>query len=149
MQNRKYKLNDRILQLGIALDELEAVLKYGCNEKLESLLQKTSFPIDKEVQEEMTEQSLYNIGNLIQHLTSKGSGLSALGYSKITDYEDTISRFQNLFPDWECWFESILVNHMFFTQFPFENSRSSRKWLSYCCGPGELCAGFRQFPFRS
>jgi len=121
MQNRKYRLNDRILQLGIALDELEAVLKYGCNEKLESLLQKTSFPIDKEVQEEMTEQSLYNIGNLIQHLTSKGTSLSALGYSKITDYEDTISRFQNLFPDWECWFESILVNHMFFTQFPFEN----------------------------
>lgn len=30
-------------------------------------------------------------------------------------------RFEALCPDWERWFEHLLVNHMFFTQFPFQD----------------------------
>jgi hypothetical protein len=31
------------------------------------------------------------------------------------------ARFEALIPNWQNWFEHMLVNHMFFTQFPFQD----------------------------
>ena len=36
-------------------------------------------------------------------------------------YEKAAARFGALIPQWEIWFEHLLVNHMFFVQFPFQN----------------------------
>ena len=121
MQNRQYRLNDRILQIEVALKALEDVLKHGENQTLEALLQQTSFSINTEVQDELIEQSVYNIWNLLHHLKTEGSSLSSIDCDKFGDYEERKVKFQSKFPCWETWFENILVNHMFFTQYPFEN----------------------------
>ena len=34
-------------------------------------------------------------------------------------YDVDCRAFETSFPDWEIWFEQILVNHLFFTQFPY------------------------------
>lgn len=34
-------------------------------------------------------------------------------------------RFEKLFPSWKIWYEQMLVNHMFFEQFPFNNHRGN------------------------
>ena len=36
-------------------------------------------------------------------------------------YMDALFQFRNTAPDWEAWFENLLVNHMFFAQFPFQD----------------------------
>ena len=36
-------------------------------------------------------------------------------------YKQALERFEELMPDWQIWFENLLVNHMFFTKFPFED----------------------------
>ena len=31
------------------------------------------------------------------------------------------AHFETVFPKWEIWFEHMLVNHMFFSRFPFQD----------------------------
>jgi len=36
-------------------------------------------------------------------------------------YEAAVARFTAIVPQWETWLEHLLVNHMFFVQFPFQD----------------------------
>ena len=40
-------------------------------------------------------------------------------YDDPGNYDADFRAFETRFPDWEIWFEQILVNHLFFTQFPY------------------------------
>ena len=49
------------------------------------------------------------------------------------DYEGTLSeeaidhRLSQASPHWEAWFENMMVNHMYFSQFPFQDRPVSLK----------------------
>lgn len=40
-------------------------------------------------------------------------------------YLSAKEHFETIFPNWEIWFEHMLVNHMFFEQFPFQDRPES------------------------
>ena len=48
----------------------------------------------------------------------------------ISKYNNAQRRFEQNFPKWEIWFEHLLVNHMFFEQFPFQD-RPLGLWEEY------------------
>ena len=49
-------------------------------------------------------------------------------------YTGAIAALDQLMPDWEVWFEHMLVNHMFFAQFPFQDRPVplADEYLSLC-----------------
>ena len=51
----------------------------------------------------------------------------------VSDYERYLTakeHFETTFPKWEIWFEHMLVNHMFFEQFPFQD-RPASPWNEF------------------
>ncbi len=51
------------------------------------------------------------------------NALSAFGSGESESelYERKKALFESRFPDWETWFEHMIVNHMFFSEFPFQD----------------------------
>ena len=43
------------------------------------------------------------------------------GEPELARYVTASAYFSQICPQWEIWFEHMLVNHMFFTQFPFQD----------------------------
>ena len=68
----------------------------------------------------------------------KDAGQYALDYFRAGDlmerYGKALARFEEHLPDWEIFFEHILVNHLFFSLFPFQDRPESFKdeYLSLC-----------------
>ena len=45
----------------------------------------------------------------------------SLGGNSIDKYKHAIENFETVLPDWNIVFEHLMVNHMFFEQFPFQD----------------------------
>lgn len=43
-------------------------------------------------------------------------------------YREDRARFENRFPDWEIRFEQLIVNHVFFSQFPYQGGSLRDAW---------------------
>ena len=79
------------------------------------------------------------VDGLDRHSVSvKDAGQYALDYFRAGDlmerYGKALARFEEHLPDWEIFFEHILVNHLFFSLFPFQDRPESFKdeYLSLC-----------------
>ena len=142
IQNRTLPLPQRLVSLGLALKELDGILQAKDARRLDELLQKPwshtlpSFEINKE-------HLLFGLEKadaLVQLLDDRSPSLhdygqDALDYFHNTDYPFeryavARLRFENRLPKWEIWFEHMLVNHMFFEQFPFQD-RPESLWNEY------------------
>ncbi len=106
MQNRKKKIPTRLLEigreLGVGQDAVETALRMGEHQLAEMIVA------------ELDERS-----NALREYGEK-----ALEWFKYGQYDVAASRFESHFPDWEIRFENILVNQMFFSQFPFGMSEN-------------------------
>lgn len=118
MQERKYPLKVRLMRLGNALTRLEDTLKSHDEVKIEQLLQSTDIGIPDLGDRDM--DALQKAKGLLNCI-AEGSSLSKYSSVNIEDYSSAKHDFEKMIPQWEVWFEHILVNHMYFTQFPFEN----------------------------
>lgn len=133
LQNRGCGLPKRLLNLGLALKQVEECLSSKDLERLDRLI---SVPFEKELpQFELGgEHILFGIDTMEKLLSiiDKNSdsvriyGEQALGYFGNKEdvfllYKNALKRFEVNFPKWEIWFEHMLVNHMFFEQFPFQD----------------------------
>lgn len=133
IQNRALSLFERLMSLGHSLRKLEQILTLQDATALEALLQ-TPFPMDFQTFEAGPEHlafGLHTMEELLKQLDERSDSLRAYGeaaqdyfMSSDSDYNRYLSakeHFETTFPKWEIWFEHMLVNHMYFEQFPFQD----------------------------
>lgn len=146
MQNRSLSLSERLISLGLSLQKLEQMLDAHDATALETLMQ-TPFPtgcLSLEAGPEHLAFGLRTMAALSKQLDERSDSLRAYGetaqaYFSICCNSDTFvptsgsfehylrakEHFEATFPKWEIWFEHMLVNHMFFEQFPFQDRPES------------------------
>lgn len=134
LQRREYPLPQRMLLLGQALHAMDQALAAQDDAAVDALLSsQTSIPAPK--------QPVPSYEKLLTGLTTMERILDALDHSSVSireygeealayfgDSEDTYTRYKSatarlnkVVPQWETWLEHLLVNHMFFVQFPFQD----------------------------
>ena len=137
MQQRTQPLPQRIMSLGLALERLEQVLDVKDERTLTALIAQrwqAALPLFDITQAHL-EFGLDKARALVALLGERSDSLrqygqEALDYFELSErpfekYMVSRIRFENSLPKWEIWFEHVLVNHMFFEQFPFQDRPDS------------------------
>ena len=143
IQNRTLPLPERLISLGLSLQALEPVLDSQDAAALDRLLH-SPFPTNYtafEISAEHLAFGLHTMESLCRQLDDRSDSLRSYGEaaqayftSKLPDASDVTKfeyytkskeHFETTFPDWEIRFEHMLVNHMFFEQFPFQDRPES------------------------
>lgn len=135
IQERKYPLNVRIMIIGKALERLEDALKSHDSTQLGALIRTHDIESPFSVQSQETLcRNLDKAKEILHYLTEGSASLTDYVSAAIDDYKEANHKFVQLLPKWELWFEHILVNHMFFTQFPFDYPPAALhdKFLALC-----------------
>jgi len=130
LQDRSYSLPQRIARLGAAVYDMDAALNAKDSDAVQSLLD-GNLPVHPEPEHLPMEFALTIAENMVDLLDSRSSNLRergefALSYFKsgespLTQYHSANEHFQTLFPEWEIFFEHMLVNHVFFDRFPYQD----------------------------
>ncbi len=156
MQNRSLGIADRLIDLGLALKELEPIIKGQDVEGLNALLKQKSFipPRQLEVSELHLKSGIEMMSALLAILDKRSEsickyGEEALEYfgnsnDVLADYRIAKESFEKLFPTWQIWLEQLLVNHMFFARFPFQD-RPESPWTEFVA----ICAVYGLLRFLS
>ena len=137
MQQRTLSLPQRIMSLGLALERLEQVLDVKDERTLTALIAQRwqAAPPLFDITQAHLEFGLDKARALVALLGERSDSLrqygqEALDYFELSErpfekYMVSRIRFENSLPKWEIWFEHVLVNHMFFEQFPFQDRPDS------------------------
>ena len=138
IQNRDIPLPQRILCLGTVLDKMDRILANHDKPGLDLLL--TEPPQIQQIQHpdidhahlqfglHIAEQMLELLDERSQSIRQFGEAALAYfrnGENELDQYLHANHHFEALFPNWENFFEHMLVNHMFFSQFPFQDRPES------------------------
>lgn len=133
LQDRRTSLKNRILTLGSVLDNMNYLIETRNADSLETMLNE---PIslktqDSEVDREHLQFGLHIAETMLERLDDRSKsirqyGTAALDYfrsgsNEFQQYQTASEHFEALFPNWEIFFEHWLVNHVFFSQFPFQD----------------------------
>ena len=134
IQNRKYPLPQRLVLLGESLEVLSLALTTGNHQRVDDLLSgKETLPIPEAITVEHDHLCFgLQVANRMLEIMDERSnsirvyGERALQYfgegeSEYRRYVVANSHLSEMIPQWETWFEHMLVNHMFFVQFPFQD----------------------------
>ena len=131
MQNQLLPMPQRLMAMGHALRALDEALSTKDEQEVERLLQgkRRMHPLQPQ---EMTQGHL-DFGlkiaeGMIALLDERSEsirdyGKEALAYfgQSFADYVRAKEHFETVLPKWDIWFEHMLVNHMFFSRFPFQD----------------------------
>jgi len=134
VQSRSMPLWIRIVTVGSELEKISSLIENGKSEELTELL---ASPIlaavteSRRVEEAQLRFALNVMEEMIRILDRRSNsirerGETALAYFGEDDgligrYRYAECRFEERFPNWEIFFEHILVNHMFFSVFPYQD----------------------------
>ena len=134
VQDRSMPLSDRIITVGSELERISAIIEGGDVAALDELL---SSPIRSAVPEnDVTDEGdtvfAVNVMREMMEILDNRSisvhdrGEVALSYfgsgeGLFERYTCAKQNFEESFPNWELFFEHILVNHMFFSVFPYQD----------------------------
>ena len=134
LQRREYALPRRMLLLGQALHALDDALAAKDDARVSALLdgsQPIPIPAELTVSHDHLLAGLDAAERMMVLIDGRSRsvhdyGEAALAYFGEGEgaYERYIAareQFSSLVPEWERWFEQLLVNHMFFVQFPFQD----------------------------
>ncbi|MBQ8400327.1 MAG: flagellin lysine-N-methylase [Clostridia bacterium] len=142
LQNRTMPLSERMLTLGRRVHKTDAVMQAKDEAALDVLLAEpedtapdlpagSADVLDKEhllsglwVAEKLT-ALLDSRHNSIQEYGEAALAYFGDGEESMERYKKAKKHLETLFPDWEIFFEHMLVNHMFFAQFPFQDRPES------------------------
>lgn len=134
LQRREYPLPIRLMLLFDAVGKMDDALAARDTAAVDRLL--TEAPATPAMISKMPDWSHLKLGleaaARMVELFDRGSdsirayGEAALAYfgedeSAFGRYAIARAHFDSIFPDWEIFFENLLVNHMFFSQFPFQD----------------------------
>ncbi len=123
IQDRRFSLGHRLFIMGTALKSMDEALSDKDGKRIEELLNEpyqiapqplkgNALPIVQRLFELMRSDS-------IEHYT--GIALDRFSAEKDIGEKAADARLMQAEPNWESWFENLLVNHMFFSQFPFQD----------------------------
>lgn len=132
LQNRAYPLPRRMLLLGQALLAMDQALAARDDQRIHRLLSGeealpepdvlTADPARLADGLSAAEQMLAIMDGSSNSIRAYGEAvLATFGQDDAPRYQQAAARFGALIPQWENWFEHLLVNHMFFAQFPFQD----------------------------
>lgn len=125
VQDRRMALASRLNRLGQAVCHMDDALTAHDSKRVEELLAGADFPAA--MPDPDKEKALRIIRALLCRLDERSDSIRAYGqlalerFEQDDDPERTQARFLSTCPLWETWFENMIVNHMFFAQFPFQD----------------------------
>ena len=128
IQDRRYALPERLYRMVEALRLMDRALTSHDQEKIQSLLT-NGIKIDAAFEKADGYEAMQTVCALLEKLNLLSDNIREYGSTAVrrlsggdeAEYSDALLQFRNTAPDWEAWFENLLVNHMFFTQFPFQD----------------------------
>lgn len=147
VQNRAYPLAQRLLILGRAMEAMEDAVSERDEARVERLLsgqERTPIPEPVQPGHDHLLFGLQAAGRMLDILDERSTsirdyGQAILAYfgrdeTAFARYQEAKRRFETLIPQWETWFEHLLVNHMFFVQFPYQDRPVAPKeeFLALC-----------------
>ena len=134
LQQRGVSLPHRLVRLGCALLAMDQAIEANVPARIDRLLSDGEpFPMacpDAPDREHLLSGmasaermlAIMNEGsNSIRDLGESVLRYFGQGEDALNRYEAARDQFAALLPDWETWFEHMLVNHMYFSQFPFQD----------------------------
>jgi hypothetical protein len=156
IQNRSLPFYKRILSLGMALHKLDTILSAQDEEALKAFLNDKfdRYLPQTEVSKEHLLYGIQIIENVLEIIDKKSGRIreqceKTLKYFKSSEnlFETYIclnEQFEKFLPEWETFFEHLVVNHMFFEQFPFQDRKES-SWDEFVA----LCSIYALLRFLS
>ena len=126
IQDRRYALPERLYRMGEALRLMDRALTSHDQEKIQSLLT-NGIKIDAAFEKADGYEAMQTVCALLEKLDLLSDSIREYGSTAVrrlsggdeAEYSDALLQFRNTTPDWEAWFENLLVNHMFFHSFRF------------------------------
>lgn len=134
IQNREYSLPQRFDSLHDGITALDRALSHQDWDQIDALIsgreplpRPETFPKDSD----SVRSGIGHGKPILEFIVKHSESIRPYGES-IFKYFDEVGdvgqhhawaakQFETLIPQWEIWFENLLVNHMFFTQFPFQD----------------------------
>lgn len=142
LQDRRYPLAKRLLNLYPIIEEIEAAMKNKDGAAIDAVISSVSAgeadfsrdvpmdaPLDAPLEDEKFLHGFDVIKNVVMWIDSRHDSVKDFADTAINYYggDDITARymgarehFEELFPHHEAWFENMLVNHMFFSRFPLQ-----------------------------
>ena len=134
LQDRTRSLPQRLLLMGEALHRLDDALTSRDAARLDALLTgREALPAPPAINTaddqllgglKIVERLLTIVDERSRSIHDYGEAALAylgVGEAACARCREGASSFAGLMPDWETWFEHMLVNHMYFVQFPFQD----------------------------
>lgn len=136
IQDRHLPLPQRLLGLGDLTRRISLALQERDETMLESILHEPPIPagfapVSKQIAPAHLAFGLEIARSMIEILDARSQSIRACGEAALAYFGDgdgaperyrtARSHFEVLFPHWEHFYENLLVNHMFFSQFPFQD----------------------------
>ena len=147
IQNRAYSLPRRMLLLGEAMQALDQALSLPDTDRLQRLLSgEEKIPVPEGIEADAP-HLLFGLDaarKMIAIMDERSDSIRSYGEAAIAyfgedeaafdRYEKARGHFGLLVPAWQNWFEGMLVNHMFFSHFPFQDRPVALKdeYLALC-----------------
>lgn len=134
IQNRDYALPRRFRLLHEAVTAMDQALAHQDWARVDALTtgqEKLPGPEDFSDSPQAVRRGLQKLKPVLEYITESSESIRPYGeaiFRRFGDGEDAVRHyrqarrdFEALLPQWEIWMEHLLVNHMFFTQFPFQD----------------------------
>lgn len=134
LQRREFQLPQRMLMLGEAMNAIDLALSEKNFDQVDRLLsneESIAAPDGLHVEYDQLMLGLDAAGRMLEIIDARSESIRSYGESvlayfghgeiELNRYEYANSHFAEVVPQWEHWFENMLVNHMFFEQFPFQD----------------------------
>lgn len=131
IQNQMLPMPQRMMAMGHALWALDEALATRDEKQVERLMrgQRRLLPLQmQELTQGHLDFGLAIARGMIELLDERSDSIRRYGEAALAYFDGSFQRyaiarahFETILPKWEIWFEHIMVNHMFFSRFPFQD----------------------------
>lgn len=134
IKDRRYVISERMVILGLAMKAMSDALLNKDHERVQKLLkgeERIYVPYVSPPSCELLKKGLEISNRMLSILDQRSESIRAYGETALSyfgseghafdAYVKSREIFENACPKWEKWYEHMLVNHMFFSQFPFQD----------------------------
>lgn len=137
LQNQMLPMPQRMMAMGHALWALDEALSTRDAAQVDRLMrgQRRVHPLQPhELSQGHLDFGLKIAHGMIELLDERSDSIRRFGETSLAVIDGSFERyalarahFETALPKWEIWFEHLLVNHMFFSRFPFQDRPVSLK----------------------
>lgn len=131
MQNQTLPIPLRMMAMGHALAALDQALSVRDDKEVDRLIrgQRRIKPLQAtELTPGHLDFGIRIAGEMIKLLDARSNNIRSYGEDALAYFDHSFDRytaarnhFERVLPKWDIWFEHMLVNHMFFSRFPFQD----------------------------